>query len=79
MARCLLGLPTKCACGHNFSVDQCFLLVDILATLRHNELRDFTAVVLSGVLSHWAIVVANNKCQELQWLMQECGQDLYNN
>ena len=26
-----------------------------------------------------AIVVANNDFQQLQWLMQECDQDLYNN
>ena len=44
------GLPTQCVCGQGFSVDHSMNCpTGGYPTLRHNELRDFTAVILSEV------------------------------
>ena len=43
-------LPQKCVCGHSFSVDHAFnCSTGGLPTARHNELRDFTAKVMTEV------------------------------
>jgi len=43
-------LPQKCVCGHSFSVDHAFnCSTGGLPTVRHNELRDFTAKVMTEV------------------------------
>ena len=44
------GLPTQCVCGQGFSVDHSMNCpTGGYPTLRHNELRDFTAAILSEV------------------------------
>ena len=44
------GLPTQCVCGKGFSVDHAMNCpTGGYPTLRHNELRDFTADTLSEV------------------------------
>ena len=46
------GLPVNCACGQGFSVDHALNCpTGGYPTLRHNELRDFTAEILSEVCS----------------------------
>ena len=43
-----LGLPFKCVCGHGFDVEHAMNCSSGgFPTIRHNELRDFTATVLS--------------------------------
>lgn len=43
-------LPTNCSCGHNFSVEHAFSCPKGgFPTIRHNEIRDFTAHLLSEV------------------------------
>ena len=50
------GLPTKCVCGHGFTVDHAMNCSSGgFPTLRHNELRDFTAAVLSEVCHDVAV------------------------
>ena len=45
-----MGLPSKCVCGHRFNVEHAMnCLSGGFPTIRHNELRDFTATVLSEV------------------------------
>ena len=44
------GLPTKCVCGHGFTVDHAMNCSSGgFPTLHHNELGDFTAAILSEV------------------------------
>jgi len=44
------GLPTKCVCGHGFTVDHAMNCASGgFPTLHHNELRDFTAAALFEV------------------------------
>ena len=50
------GLPAKCVCGHVFTVDHAMDCASgDFSTLRHNELRDFTATALSEVCNDVAI------------------------
>ena len=50
------GLPAKCVCGHGFTVDHAMnCSCGGFPTLRHNELRDFTAAALSEVCHDVAI------------------------
>ena len=50
------GLPFKCACGSGFTVDHAMNCSSGgFPTIRHNELRDFTATVLSEVCHDVAI------------------------
>ena len=50
------GLPAKCVCGHGFTVDHAMNCSSGgFSTLRHNELRDFTAAVLSEVCHDVAV------------------------
>ena len=46
----LSRLPSRCACGEKFTVDHAFTCkVGGFVTIRHNEIRDFTAQVLREV------------------------------
>ena len=46
----LSRLPSRCACGANFSVDHAFTCkTGGFVTIRHNEVRDFTAEILKEV------------------------------
>ena len=50
------GLPAKCVCGHGFTVDHAMNCSSGgFPTLCHNELRDFTAAVLSEVCHDVAV------------------------
>jgi len=50
------GLPSKCVCGSGFTVDHAMNCSSGgFPTIRHNELRDFTATVLSEVCHDVAI------------------------
>ena len=50
------SLPAKCVCGHGFTVDHAMnCATGGFPTLRHNELRDFTAAALSEVCHNVAI------------------------
>ena len=50
------SLPAKCVCGHGFIVDHAMNCSSSgFPTLRHNELRDFTAAVLSEVCHDIAV------------------------
>ena len=52
------GLPTQCVCGKGFSVDHAMNCpTGGYPTLRHNELRDFTADALSEVCSGVCVCV----------------------
>ena len=44
------NLPNNCVCGHPFSVDHALSCPTVgFPTIRHNELRDFTAKVMTEV------------------------------
>ena len=46
----LSRLPSKCVCGQNFSVEHAFTCkIGGFVTIRHNEIRDFTAEILREV------------------------------
>ena len=46
----LSRLPAKCACGANFSVEHAFTCkTGGFVSIRHNEVRDFTAEILKEV------------------------------
>ena len=50
------GLPAKCVCGHDFTFDHAMNCPSgSFPTLRHNELRDFTAAALSEVCHDVAV------------------------
>ena len=50
------GLPTQCVCGKRFSMDHAMNCpTGGYSTLRHNELRDFTANTLSEVCSSMCV------------------------
>jgi len=52
----IVGLPSKCVCGNEFTVDHAINCSSGgFPTLRHNELRDFTATVTSEVCHDVAI------------------------
>ena len=45
--------PTSCACGHNFTIDHCISCPKGgFPSLRHNEVRDLTATMMSEVCSN---------------------------
>ena len=51
-----VGLPSKCVCGNRFTVNHAMNCSSGgFPTIRHNELRDFTAIVLSEVCHDVAI------------------------
>jgi len=50
------GLPARCVCGQSFTVDHAMnCATGGFPTLRHNELRDFTAAAMSEVCHNVAI------------------------
>ena len=52
----LINTPSSCSCGHNFSVEHAFSCpTGGYPSIRHNEIRDFTAHLLSEVCHNVAI------------------------
>ena len=65
------GLPSKCVCGNGFNVDHAMNCSSggSLLLIRHNELRDLTATVLSEACHDVAIesVMQKLTCEYLQY------------
>ena len=58
------GLPVHCVCGQGFSVDHALNCpTGGYPTLRHNELRDFTAEILSEVCADVCTEPPCNRCR----------------
>ena len=51
-----LACPTSCACGHDFTIDHCISCPKGgFPSLRHNEVRDLTAKMMSEVCNNVSI------------------------
>ena len=51
-----LACPTSCACGHDFTIDHCISCPKgDFPSLRHNEVRDLTAQMMSEVCNNISV------------------------